>query len=134
MRPLVMDFAADTAATHQAYEYSFEPAFLVGPVTKPGVTEWPVYLPKAAAWYNFWTGQRHTGGQTVPVFVKAGAIVPLGKRQQHTGQKSGNRLKIRVYPAPMAGLIYTRTKATATATSKVNTRLLPLPRMKSAIH
>jgi alpha-D-xyloside xylohydrolase len=98
MRPLVMDFAADTAATHQAYEYSFEPAFLVVPVTKPGVTEWPVYLPKAAAWYNFWTGQRYTGGQTVPVFVKAGAIVPLGKRQQHTGQKSGDRLKIRVYP------------------------------------
>jgi alpha-D-xyloside xylohydrolase len=119
MRPLVMDFAADTAATHQAYEYSFEPAFLVVPVTKPGVTEWPVYLPKAAAWYNFWTGQRYTGGQTVPVFVKAGAIVPLGKRQQHTGQKSGDRLK-------------TRTKAIATATSKVNTRLLPLPRMKSA--
>ena len=106
MRPLVMDFAADTAATQQAYEYSFGPAFLVAPVTKPGVTEWPVYLPKAAAWYNFWTGERHAGGQTVaapaplattPIFVKAGAIVPLGKRQQYTGQKTADTLEIRIY-------------------------------------
>jgi alpha-D-xyloside xylohydrolase len=106
MRPLVMDFATDTAATHQAYEYTFGPAFLVAPVTKPGVTEWPVYLPKAAGWYNFWTGQRHAGGQTVvapapaattPVFVRAGAIVPLGKRQQYTGQKTADTLEIRVY-------------------------------------
>ena len=106
MRPLVMDFAADTAATQQAYEYSFGPAFLVAPVTKPGVTEWPVYLPKAAAWYNFWTGERHAGGQTVaapaplattPIFVKAGTIVPLGKRQQYTGQKTADTLEIRIY-------------------------------------
>jgi alpha-D-xyloside xylohydrolase len=107
MRPLVMDFAGDTAATHQAYEYSFGPAFLVAPVTQPGVKEWPVYLPKAVGWYNFWTGQRHAGGQTVtapapmattPVFVRAGAIVPLGKRLQYTGQKSADTLEIRVYP------------------------------------
>ncbi|WP_216859061.1 TIM-barrel domain-containing protein [Hymenobacter citatus] len=106
MRPLVMDFPTDTAATHQAYEYAFGPAFLVAPVTKPSVTTWPVYLPKAAAWYNFWTGQRHAGGQTVaapasqtttPVFVKAGAIVPLGKRLQYTGQKAADTLEIRVY-------------------------------------
>jgi alpha-D-xyloside xylohydrolase len=106
MRPLVMDFAADTAATHQAYAYAFGPAFLVAPVTKPGVQEWPVYLPKATAWYNFWTGQRHAGGQTVvapaplattPVFVRAGAIVPLGKRLQYTGQKLADTLEIRVY-------------------------------------
>jgi alpha-D-xyloside xylohydrolase len=106
MRPLVMDFPADTTATYQAYEYSFGTAFLVAPVTKPGVTTWPVYLPKAAAWYNFWTGQRHAGGQTVaapappattPVFVKAGAIVPLGKRLQYTGQKTADTLEIRVY-------------------------------------
>jgi alpha-D-xyloside xylohydrolase len=65
-----------------------------------------VYLPKAAGWYNFWTGQRHAGGQTVtapaplattPVFVRAGAIVPLGKRQQYTGQKTADTLEIRVY-------------------------------------
>jgi alpha-D-xyloside xylohydrolase len=79
----------------------------VAPVTKPGVTGWPVYLPKPAAWYNFWTGQRHASGQTVvasaplattPVFVQAGTIVPLGKRQQCTGQKTADTLKVRVYP------------------------------------
>jgi alpha-D-xyloside xylohydrolase len=106
MRPLVMDFPADTTATNQAYEYLFGAAFLVAPVTKPGATTWPVYLPKAVAWYNFWTGQRYAGGQTVaapapqattPVFVKAGAIVPLGKRLQYTGQKTADTLEIRVY-------------------------------------
>ncbi len=106
MRPLVMDFRADTAAAHQAYEYLFGPAFLVAPVTKPGVTKWPVYLPKAAGWYNFWTGQRYAGGQTIaaaattattPVFVKAGSIVPLGKRLQYTGQKKADTLEVRVY-------------------------------------
>jgi alpha-D-xyloside xylohydrolase len=79
----------------------------VVPVTKPGVTGWPVYLPKSAAWYNFWTGQRHASGQTVvasaplattPVFVQAGAIVPLGKRQQCTGQKTADTQEVRVYP------------------------------------
>jgi alpha-D-xyloside xylohydrolase len=90
----------------RACKYSFGPAFLVAPVTKPGVTGWPVYLPKPAAWYNFWTGQRHASGQTIvasaplattPVFVQAGAIVPLGKRQQCTGQKTAYTLKVRVY-------------------------------------
>ena len=106
MRPLVMDFRTDTTARKQAGEYLFGPSFLVAPVTAPGRTEWPVYLPQGGPWYNFWTGQRHTGGQTIaapaplattPVFVKAGAIVPLGKRLQYTGQKTADTLEIRVY-------------------------------------
>jgi alpha-D-xyloside xylohydrolase len=64
---------------HQAYEYSSGPAFLVAPVTKPGVTGWPVYLPKSAAWYNFWTGQRHASGQTVVASAPL-ATTPLCKR------------------------------------------------------
>lgn len=106
MRPLVMDFRTDTAAARQAGEYLFGPAFLVAPVTAPGRTEWPVYLPKGGPWYSFWTGRRYAGGRTVaapappattPVFVRAGAIVPLGKRLQYTGQKTADTLEIRVY-------------------------------------
>lgn len=106
MRPLVMDFKNDTTATNQPYEYMFGASFLVAPVTKPGITEWNVYLPKSVQWYNFWTGKRFEGGQTIntpaplnstPVYVKAGSIVPMGKLMQYTGQKLSDTLEIRIY-------------------------------------
>jgi alpha-D-xyloside xylohydrolase len=65
-----------------------------------------VYLPKTTAWYNFWTGARYNGGQTVkvdapldiiPVFVKAGAIVPMGKFIQFINEKQADTLEIRIY-------------------------------------
>ncbi|HTM91441.1 MAG TPA: TIM-barrel domain-containing protein, partial [Flavisolibacter sp.] len=96
MRPLVMDFKTDAAAINQSYQYMFGKSFLVAPITEPGVTEWNVYLPKTTVWYNFWTGKRFTGGQTIkadapqdkiPLFVKAGSIVPMGKFMQYTSEK-----------------------------------------------
>lgn len=65
------------------------------------------YLPKGASWYDFWTGQLHRGGQTVtlqttfnrvPMFVRAGSILPLGPEMEYVGQKAWNNLEIRVYP------------------------------------
>ncbi|PJJ83095.1 glycoside hydrolase family 31 protein [Mucilaginibacter auburnensis] len=106
MRPLVMDFASDAKAVAQGYEYMFGKNMLVAPVTEAGVTDWNVYLPKAAAWYDYWTGKRYTGGQTVkspapqnqiPVFVKAGAIIPMAKEMQYTGEKPMDVLEIRLY-------------------------------------
>jgi alpha-D-xyloside xylohydrolase len=106
MRGMVMDFNGDTAAVNQQYQYMFGKALLVAPITEPGVTEWNVYLPKSSAWYNFWTGQRFDGGQQVktnapldkiPLFVKAGSIVPMGKLMQYTGEKKSDTLEIRVY-------------------------------------
>ncbi|HEY9124984.1 MAG TPA: glycoside hydrolase family 31 protein [Bacteroidales bacterium] len=106
MRPLVMDFNGDTVAVGQPYEFMFGKAFLVAPVTEPNLKEQAVYLPKTATWYDFWTGKRLNGGQTVkteipldkvPLFVKAGAIVPMGKFIQYAGQKSADTLEIRVY-------------------------------------
>ncbi|MEO6550478.1 MAG: TIM-barrel domain-containing protein [Ferruginibacter sp.] len=105
-RPMVMDFKNDTAAVGQAYQYMFGKSLLVAPVTEPDVTEWSVYLPKATAWYDFWTGKRFDGGQTIktaapqdkiPVFVKAGSIVPMGKFLQYTSEKPMDTLEIRVY-------------------------------------
>ncbi|MEI6948106.1 TIM-barrel domain-containing protein [Paraflavisolibacter sp. H34] len=107
VRPLVMDFQHDRAAIGQAYQYLFGKAFLVAPVTEPGVSEWGVYLPRATDWYDFWTGRRFGGGQTIktaapqdkiPVFVKAGAIVPMGGYQQYSSEKAMDTLEIRVYP------------------------------------
>jgi alpha-D-xyloside xylohydrolase len=107
MRPLVMDFKTDAAAIGQSYQYLFGKAFLVAPVTEPGVSLWNVYLPKTTVWYDFWTGRRFAGGQTIktdapqnrmPLFVKAGSIVPMGKFLQYTSEKPMDTLEIRIYP------------------------------------
>ena len=65
------------------------------------------YLPKGAAWYDFWTGRRYGGGQAVtletrfdrvPMFVRAGSILPLGPEMQYVGEKAWDNLELRVYP------------------------------------
>lgn len=65
------------------------------------------YLPKGANWYDFWTGQSYRGGQTVtlqtsfhrvPMFVRAGSILPLGPEVEYVGQKAWDDLEIRIYP------------------------------------
>ncbi|PZR33278.1 TIM-barrel domain-containing protein [Caulobacter segnis] len=95
MRGLFMDFPNDPKVANLGDQYMFGPAFLVAPVTDQGVTERDVYLPVGADWYDFWTGKKFTGGQTVkvaapidqiPVFVRAGSIVPMGAPIQNTSQ------------------------------------------------
>ena len=65
------------------------------------------YLPKGADWFDFWTGKRYAGGQTVnietqfnrvPMFVRAGSIIPLGPVMQYVGEKNWDELEMRVYP------------------------------------
>ena len=65
------------------------------------------YLPKGAVWYDFWTGQSYKGGQTVtlqtafdrvPMFVRAGSILPLGPEMQYVGEKPWDNLELRLYP------------------------------------
>ncbi|MFZ2995830.1 TIM-barrel domain-containing protein [Sphingobium sp.] len=106
MRALFMDFPNDPKATTIGDEYMFGPAFLVAPVTEQGQTRKSVYLPAGTAWYDYWTNQRHEGGQTVevdtpinriPLFVKAGSIVPMGAAINSTAEKQAIS-SIRVYP------------------------------------
>jgi alpha-D-xyloside xylohydrolase len=65
------------------------------------------YLPKGTEWYDFWTGKQYKGGQNVtietafdrvPMFVRAGSIVPMGPEMQYVGEKSWDNLELRVYP------------------------------------
>ncbi|MBP3779439.1 MAG: DUF5110 domain-containing protein [Prevotella sp.] len=65
------------------------------------------YLPKGTLWYDFWTGKSYRGGQTVtlqtsldrvPMFVRAGSILPLGPEMQYTGEKPWDNLELRLYP------------------------------------
>ncbi|MEJ5352496.1 MAG: TIM-barrel domain-containing protein [Melioribacteraceae bacterium] len=106
MRPLVMDFRDDTIAISCAYEYMFGKSILVAPVTEPGVREWNVYLPSSTDWYDFWTGEKFNGGKFIirktpieilPLYIKAGSIVPIGPQVQYTIEKKWNTLEIRIY-------------------------------------
>jgi alpha-D-xyloside xylohydrolase len=106
MRPLVMDFPNDREVQNIGDQYMFGPAFLVAPVTTPGESR-VVYLPKAAGWIDFWTGRAVVGGKRmqaaapltqIPLFMRAGAILPLGPVMEYVGQKPEDPLEIRIYP------------------------------------
>ncbi|MFN8095032.1 MAG: glycoside hydrolase family 31 protein [Vicinamibacteria bacterium] len=105
LRPLVLDFPGDPKARDVKDQYLFGPAFLVSPVTEPGATSRSVYLP-AGDWYDFWTGERVAGGRTIdaaapyekmPLFVRAGSIVPFGPELQWTGEKPADPVRLVVY-------------------------------------
>ncbi len=106
MRALPMDFLADKSVLNIGDEYMFGPAFLVAPVTEPQATNKMVYLPAGTSWVNFWSGEKFNGGQTaaaaappeqIPLFVRAGSIVPLGPRLQYAGEKPADPIELRVY-------------------------------------
>jgi len=106
MRALFMDFPADPQVADIADEYMYGPAFLVAPVTEQGATRRAVYLPMGCDWYNYWTNERLRGGQTVmtdapidtlPLFVRAGSIVPLGAEVLSAQQPQAIE-SVRVYP------------------------------------
>ena len=106
MRPMVMDFAQDSTAYGQRYQFMFGKSVLVAPVTEPDAKDRDIYLPDGAAWYDFWSGERYTGGQTVtretpldviPLFVKAGSVIPFGPEVQYATEKKWDNLEIRVY-------------------------------------
>lgn len=105
MRALPLDFPADPKVADLRDEYMLGPALLVAPVVEQGATSREVYLPAGTDWYDWWTGKRLKGGQTItaeapietiPVFVRAGSIVPLGAPVESTHQKQAIE-KVRVY-------------------------------------
>jgi alpha-glucosidase/alpha-D-xyloside xylohydrolase len=110
MRALFMDFPNDPNVADIPDEYMFGPAFLVAPVTEQGATTRKVYLPAGCDWYNYWTNERIKGGQTItvnapidtlPLFVRAGSIVPLGSAIESTKDKQAIA-SVRVYPGANA--------------------------------
>ena len=106
MRALFMDFPHDPNVANMGDEYMFGPALLVAPVIEQGQVSRRVYLPAGRDWYNFWTQERFKGGQTVtvaapidtiPLFVAAGSILPLGNDILNTSSPQTLE-EIRVYP------------------------------------
>jgi len=105
MRPLAMDFRSDARALNVGDEFMFGPAILVSPVTEPSANTRRVYLPNAT-WYDFWTGQKHSGGRTIdaaapldriPLSVRAGSIIPMGPELQYATEKPADPIELRVY-------------------------------------
>lgn len=135
MRALVMDYASDKKASRLNDEYMFGRNLLVKPVTDPlytykdkekkGHTIYPdvkkaaapvdVYLPQGSKWYDFWNNTFYEGGQNIqrlcpidimPVFVKAGTILPFGPEVQYSSEKPWDDLEIRVYPGANGEFVF----------------------------
>jgi alpha-D-xyloside xylohydrolase len=126
MRALVMDFAKDPDAREVSNEFMFGKSILVTPVTKAQYlkqvvngkdTAWAedfstnksteVYLPAGTNWFDFWTGEQVAGGKKllkqtpldiIPLYVKAGSILPIGPQVQFAEEKKWDNLEIRIYP------------------------------------
>ncbi len=106
MRALVMDFASDRTVENIDDQYMFGPAIMVCPVYQYKAREREVYLPKETAWYNAFDGTYYEGGQTItadapyermPLFVKAGSILPVGPDIEYTDQKLDAPVQLIVY-------------------------------------
>jgi alpha-D-xyloside xylohydrolase len=126
MRALVMDFAYDKNAININDQYMFGKSLLVCPVTRRmyskssengrGTTRVEdysmvksdeVYLPDGTDWFDYWTGEKLKGGQSVnketpidiiPLYVKAGSILPIGPKVRYATEKKWDELEIRIYP------------------------------------
>lgn len=126
MRPFVMDFPDDVAAVNSDKAYMLGHAMLVQPVTDNLYT-WKdvnnlghyyydninkasgnvrVYLPAGTTWTDFWSNRTYTGGQEImyncpisimPVFVRAGSIIPFGPKVQYSSERRWNNLELRIY-------------------------------------
>lgn len=106
MRGLVMDFPNDRRARNINDQYMFGPALLIAPVTEYRARQRSVYFPQGTDWYDLRSGQMYRGGtdatiaapvEKVPVFVRAGSIVPTGPQVQYTAEKLDAPLTIIVY-------------------------------------
>ncbi len=107
MRPLVMDFREDRNLRKIGDEFMFGPDLLINPVTEPGAETRKVMLPSGTRWTDFWTGKIFDGGQEIetaapighiPIFVRAGSILPYGPDVQWAGEKPNASIEVRIFP------------------------------------
>jgi alpha-glucosidase len=115
MRPVFLEFPAASDFYGEDREFLFGRDLLVAPVVTEMTDAQEVRLPPGD-WYDYWTAEKHAGGQTIrtksaldqiPLFVRAGAILPQQPAVQFTGAKPEGPLELRVYPGPeCAGSLY----------------------------
>lgn len=107
IRSLYSGFKDDQQGYENTTEFMYGSSFLVIPVTDKGITSQTVYLPDGTIWYDFWTGEGIKGGKTIdravpidilPVYIKAGSIIPWGPKVQYASEKKWDNLEVRIYP------------------------------------
>lgn len=106
MRPLVLEYPTDRRTYRLDTEFLFGPDLLVAPVLIEGATSREVYFP-AGEWFNFWTGERIVGPQSVrveapldvlPLFVRGGAVIPMQQVVQYVDEAPIDPLTLNVFP------------------------------------
>jgi alpha-D-xyloside xylohydrolase len=106
MRSLPLDYGDDPKVKNIGDEFMFGPSILVSPVTTASAHNRLIHLPKEPEWIDFWTGKSEAGGQTItadaplekiPLYVKAGSIIPMGPAMQYASAEQGS-IELRVYP------------------------------------
>ena len=105
-RPLVMDWRSDENTWNIGDQFMFGPDLLVNPVLEAGASSRSLYLPDAPIWYDFWSGDSMVGHKKVeaeapidrmPVFARAGSILPLGPEIEFADQNPSGAIEIRIY-------------------------------------
>jgi alpha-glucosidase/alpha-D-xyloside xylohydrolase len=113
MRALWLHYPDDPVAVARPHEYLWGRDILVAPVVEKAAVSRSLYLPRGN-WYDFWTGEIVEGGreinrpvdlETMPLYVRAGALLPLGPVKQFTGEKVDQPLSITVYPGADASTV-----------------------------
>lgn len=106
MRGLVMDFSNDSSVLSIDDQYMYGPSLLVNPITDYKARSRKLYLPSGEGWYDFTSGRYEQGGRHInaeaeyermPVFVKAGSIIPIGPALQYTSEKKAETITLYVY-------------------------------------
>jgi alpha-glucosidase len=105
-RPLMLNYQDDESTYNIDDQFMIGDDLLVAPILKPDVTKRLVYLP-AGSWYDYWTNKKYSGGRmisveapldTVPMFVRAGAIIPTGPPLNYVGEKPVDPITFNIYP------------------------------------
>jgi alpha-glucosidase len=114
LRPLLYHFPHDPQVSQLFDQVMLGPALLAAPVLRPGVEYRSVYLPEGT-WYDWWTGKRLQGSshimayaplERMPLYVKAGAVIPLAPTMQHVNEVPIQRLRIKVWSGTGAWTLY----------------------------
>jgi alpha-glucosidase len=116
-RPLLLNYQDDENTYNIDDEFMVGSDLLVAPIMKPDVTRRLVYLPRGV-WYDYWTNKKYSGGtmitvdaplETVPLFVRAGAMIPMAPAQNYVGERPEDPITFNIYPddkGVAAGVLY----------------------------
>ena len=105
-RPLMLNYQDDSNTYNLDDQFMIGDDLLVAPIVKPDLTSRLVYLPKGT-WYDFWTNKKYDGGtmirvdaqlETVPMFVRGGAVIPMGPEMRYVGERPFDPITFAIYP------------------------------------